>query len=83
MLPSAGVTFEQTHRKLQDICASRILLPPSHLLSNDAIVVDEYPFSSGGFSDVYKGRVDDLQVCVKKLRVASPSDSEQAEKEDT
>jgi hypothetical protein len=53
------------------------------LLLNDAIDTDEDPFSSGGFSDVYKGRVNGLPVCVKMLRVASASDEEQAKKGDT
>ena len=68
-----GLTFERTLRKLQRICVARTLLPSSHVLLSEALNTDEYPFSSGGFSDVYRGTCDGLKVCVKKLRVVSPT----------
>ena len=83
MLPSTGIAFERTHRKLQRICSSPMLLPPSYLLPAEALLVEERPFACGGFSDVYKGMFDGSQVCIKKLRIASSSDSGPAMKGDT
>lgn len=81
-LPSTGMAFERTHRKLQKICTSPILLPLSHRLSTGTLLIEERPFACGGFSDVYKGTYDGSQVCIKKLRLASASDSGPATKGD-
>ncbi|KAF9789475.1 kinase-like domain-containing protein [Thelephora terrestris] len=61
-LPPAGFTFKRTHRKLRGICVSRMLLPPSHVLLDEALKTEIHPFSSGGFSDVYKGTYDGRQI---------------------
>ena len=65
------------------MCVSRKVLPSSYMLPNGTLVTDVHLFSSGGFSDVYRGTFNGLQVCVKKLRVAPDSGSEQATKGDT
>ena len=52
------------------------------MLLDGALNTDDHPFSSGGFSDVYKGAYKGLRVCVKKLRVAPETDSEQTTKGD-
>ena len=83
MLPSTGIAFERTHRKLQRICTSPMLLPPSYLLTAEALLVEEPPFFCGDFSDAYKGTCNGSQVCVKKLRIASASDLGPATKGDT
>lgn len=79
-LDPTAVAFRRTLRKLQGICASQSLLPSSHILSNDHLNIQEEPFASGGYSDVYKGILSGLDVCVKELRVASTSSSDQARK---
>ena len=62
-------------------------MPSSHVLSEEVLNIDEDPFSSGGFSEVYKGTYKGtyyyLRVCVKKLRDALDGDPEQATKGDT
>ena len=44
------------------------MIPP-HLLT-----VDSKPFASGGCGHVHRGTLNDLQVCVKRLKVATPKD---------
>ncbi|KAF9789440.1 kinase-like domain-containing protein, partial [Thelephora terrestris] len=52
---------------LQRFCTHWMLLPSSHELLSGVLTVDEHPFTSGGFSDVYKGIYQNSQVCVKRL----------------
>ena len=58
-----------------------MLLPSSHVLIDDTLTIDEHPFASS-FSDAYKGRYNDLEVCVKRLRVSSASDLDRTAKGD-
>jgi len=70
-LDPTTTTFSGTLSELQEICASRSVLPSSHVLSNDQLIIEEEPFAFGGYSDVYKGTLSNLGVCVKGLRVDS------------
>ena len=77
----AEIAFGKTLQKLQRICASHRILPSSHLISNDHLRIDEYPFASGGYTDAYIGTLGGSKVCVEKLRVAAASSSDRVEKE--
>lgn len=79
-LDHTTAAFRGTLRKLQAVCASRSVLPSSHVLSNDQLNVDNEPFASGGYSSVYKGTLSGLDVCVKGSKVASAGDLGQARK---
>ncbi|KAF9644348.1 kinase-like protein [Thelephora ganbajun] len=61
-LDSTSVAFRRTLHRLQRICASRKLLPSSHVLSNDQLNIDDEPFASGGYSDVHKGTLSGLKM---------------------
>jgi len=50
------------------------------VLSNDQLNIEKKPFASGGYSDVYKGTLSGLGVCVKGLKVASASSPDKARK---
>ncbi|KAK0463553.1 kinase-like domain-containing protein [Desarmillaria tabescens] len=45
---------------------------PSSFSSRDVTREGPYPISGGGFADIYKGRLDDTQVCLKVLRIFIP-----------
>lgn len=56
-------------RELRSICAKNKILPPSYTLSSFPTIEDE-PFASGGFGDVYRGRLTNgSDVCIKRVRV--------------
>ena len=80
-LNRAESAFGKTLHKLQRICASRRILPQSHVVSTDRLRIDEHPFASGGYSDAHMGTLDGSRVCVKKLRVAATSSSDRVKKE--
>ena len=61
-------------RELGSICATHTTLPTSYAIPSHLLTVDDYAFASGGFADVYRGKLNGLQVCVKRVRVATPED---------
>jgi len=79
MRPESNV-FIRTLCELQKICASRMLLPSSHVLTDNVLDIDESPFSSGGFSDVFEGTYRGRKVCIKRPRVVSAENSEEITK---
>jgi hypothetical protein len=44
------------------------------MISPHLLKVDAYAFASGGFGDVFRGSFKGSDVCVKRLRVATPKD---------
>ena len=56
------------------MCATHTTLPTSYTIPPHLLTVDSYAFASGGFADVYRGSLNGLPVCVKRLRVATPED---------
>ena len=59
----------------------RQLLPPTlnWLGSDDVQIIDTIAFSSGSFSEVWNGSLQDLRVAVKSLRCYSSAEFEPAE----
>ncbi|KAH8828637.1 kinase-like domain-containing protein [Flagelloscypha sp. PMI_526] len=53
-------------RILRKLVKKHQTVPPSLRITD--ILVDAKPFSGGGFSDVYHGRIQGVEVCVKVLR---------------
>ncbi|KAK0231912.1 kinase-like domain-containing protein [Armillaria nabsnona] len=47
---------------------------PSSLCLRDVIREGENPVGGGGFADIWKGRLHDIQVCLKVLRVFFPEE---------
>ena len=45
------------------------ILPTSYILSPHLLNVDPEPFASGGCCEVYKGTLDGLKVCIKRVTV--------------
>ena len=52
--------------------------PASFDLSADLLNTASYPFDSGGFGDVYEGSLDDSKVCIKRVRVYTRDDPQEA-----
>ncbi|KAF9644383.1 kinase-like protein [Thelephora ganbajun] len=57
-------------RVLRKVSHSRGILPKSYYLAG-VTLSDIIPYGSGGFMDVWKGQLDEHQVCVKALRTQS------------
>ena len=52
--------------------------PVSYNLSPDLLNTASYPFASGGYGDMYEGSLDDSKVCIKRLRVYTRDDPQEA-----
>ncbi|KAK0459035.1 kinase-like domain-containing protein, partial [Armillaria novae-zelandiae] len=53
---------------LQALSNTRNIVPSS-LSCRNVIIEGKYPIWGGGFSDIWKGRLHNTQVCVKALRI--------------
>ena len=58
-------------RVLREVSPSCGILPRSYY-PEGVTLSDTYPYASGGFADIWKGRLDRNQVCVKALRPQTP-----------
>ena len=54
---------------LCEICAARGVIPTSCVLSPGSLLQSELPGSSGGFKGVWKGKLNETSVAMKRLRV--------------
>jgi len=62
--------YKRCLRALRKTCGIYGLLPASHFLSPEFIVVNKRPFASGGFAEVWKVRSRDNQTfAVKRLKI--------------
>lgn len=57
------------YRVLSKLCGHTGLLPTSFILSDGLSKYADRPVSGGGFSDLYIGRFNDVEVALKSLRV--------------
>ena len=64
----------QCLHKLQAICARRITLPSSYIVSDNLARVGGPPISSDGIFDVWKGAYHGKSVSIKLLKVPPNSD---------
>ena len=63
-------TKRKLHRVLRKICAEAGILPESYYLATEQIKrVDDVPFASGGYSDVWRGLYKREGVAIKAFRV--------------
>ena len=62
-------------RELRHICGARKTLPASSALSSSASLIGNQPVASGGSGDVYEGTLNNLKVCVKRIRVYAKDSS--------
>ncbi|KAK0213803.1 hypothetical protein IW262DRAFT_332459 [Armillaria fumosa] len=56
---------------LQALCQARSIVPSS-LCLRDVTREGVNPVAGGGFADIWKGRLQDTQVCLKVLRIFAP-----------
>ena len=62
-------------RELRHICGSRKILPTSPALSSQVLLISNQPVAFGGSGDVYEGILNNLRVCVKRIRVDAKDSS--------
>ena len=62
-------------RELRHICGAKKTLPTSSALSSQVSLISNQPVASGGSGDVYEGTLDNLKVCVKRIRVYAKDSS--------
>ncbi|KAK0439169.1 kinase-like domain-containing protein [Armillaria borealis] len=60
---------------LRTLCKARNAVPSS-LFLRDVTREEENPVGSGGFADIWRGRLHDTQVCLKVLRVFCPEEDQ-------
>ena len=56
-------------RELGRLCRDKAIFPRSYTISPTDLRVDDFPFTTGGFGDVYHGTYNGTRVCVKRLRL--------------
>ncbi|KAF9447258.1 kinase-like protein [Macrolepiota fuliginosa MF-IS2] len=57
---------------LYRLCSASMLYPQCYVLKG--IVKEDSPEASGGFGDIYKGRLGDKKLCLKVVRLSKKSD---------
>lgn len=63
-------TKNKLHRALRKTCAEAGVLPSSYYLEDDQIKkLNDVPFASGGYSDVWRGSYKGENVSIKAFRV--------------
>ena len=65
---------------LQRLCGASGVLPASFMLTEGFDEIDERPFTSGGFADVYKATYKGQLVVAKALKTTSVDDLENVHK---
>jgi len=78
-LPPSSPAFRKCLRELRGICGTGAILPTSYTLSS-RLNVNSDPFASGGYGDVYHGKVDGSRVCVKRVRMYTKEDPKKTTK---
>lgn len=74
-------TKNRLHRALRKTCAEVGILPSSYSLdSNQIKKVNDVPFASGGFSDVWRGSYKGETISIKALRVYTTDNIKQLTK---
>lgn len=73
-LDPSSTASRECLRELRNICGIKATLPKSYTLSSGRLNIDPEPFIQGGFGDVYRGTLDGLKVCVKRMRVYPQGD---------
>ena len=79
-LDPASPAFRKCLRELRNICGTRMILPTSYTLSSSLLNIGRQPVASGGSGDIYKGTLNGLNVCVKRVRVYSKEGPKKATK---
>lgn len=59
-------------RVLRKVSPAHGILPKSYFLS-EVTLEDSIPYASGGFADIWKGKLHGEQVCVKAFRTQTPA----------
>jgi len=72
--------FRKCLRELRKICGTCGVLPTSYILTTDPLDIGPEPVDSGGFGDVYRGTLNGLPVCIKRVRAYTKHGPERAVK---
>lgn len=72
--------FRKCLRELRHICSSRRILPTSCYISSKLLLINRYPFGSGGFGDVYEGTLNGAKICIKRPREYATDDPQERQK---
>lgn len=67
-------------RELRSICGTGMTLPASYTIPSNLLNVDPEPFACGGFGDVHHGNLDGSAVCIKRVRVYTGDNPQDATK---
>ena len=57
-----------------------MILPTSHTLPSQVLIICRQPVASGGSGDVFEGTLDGSKVCVKRVKVYNWDGLEAAKK---
>jgi len=68
-LDPTSLAFRECLRELRMVCGARTILPASHVISSQGLIVGREPVAGGGYGDVYEGSLDGSKVCVKRARM--------------
>jgi len=71
LYPASPPSFRKCLHELRAICGSRKILPQSCMFPGSSPDTVGWPIASKGACDMYEGSLDDLKVCVVRLRVYS------------
>ena len=77
-LDHTGSPFREGLHVLQEICSSRVILPATYEVSGELSFSTTEPVTSSVFNDIYKGSLDKVDVCIKRLRThEDPAEAKQ------
>ena len=68
-LDHTGSPFKEGLSVLRELCSSRAILPTSYKLPGELSFSTMWPVSSCGSADIYRGTLDEVDVCIKQLRI--------------
>jgi hypothetical protein len=69
LLDPESQLYTRALHKLRDLCGRARCLPVACQLPDNILLESPLPVSQGGFSDVYRGRINESIVALKVLRV--------------
>lgn len=73
MVKTQGPLYARAIHRLQALCHEADQLPSSCIVASEVVLEQSEPFSKSAFSDVSSGRISNLRVALKALRVHKDS----------
>jgi hypothetical protein len=73
--PMLGCEYKiHGQRLLRYLCTQLDRLPTNYTISDGLVVTGEGPIASGGFSDVWRGSLNEQAVAIKRLCISKADD---------